>query len=87
MEAYFSICLAPAVIGRHFPGAAELYARAGWELPESIDRVYDPSLARLELGFRCRTDFAAVLNSLRDGSPLPFAHDPTYVSPKVKVAG
>ena len=78
---------APAVIGRRFPDAAELYARAGWQLPESIDRVYDPSLAERELGFRCRTDFAAVLNALRDGSPLPFAHDPTYVSPTVKAVG
>lgn len=77
---------APAVIGRHFPDAAELYARAGWQLPESIDRVYDPSLAGRELGFFCRTDFAAVLNALRTGSPLPFMHDPTYVSPKVKAA-
>ena len=78
---------APAVIGRHFPDAAELYARAGWQLPRSIDRVYDPSLAERELGFCCRSDFAAVLNALRDGSPLPFAHDPTYVSPNVKVVG
>lgn len=72
---------APAVIGRYFPQAAELYAHAGWQLPQSIDRVYDPSLAECELGFRCRTDFAVVLDALRDGSPLPFAHDPDYVSP------
>ena len=34
------------------------------------------------LGFRCRTDFAAVLDALAGGRPLPFAHDPNYVSPK-----
>lgn len=78
---------APAVITRHFPDAAELYARAGWQLPKSIDRVYDPSLAERELGFSCRTDFAAVLDALRKGSPLPFTHDPTYVSPKEKAFG
>lgn len=72
---------APAVIARHFPEAAELYARAGWRLPEHIDRVYDPSLAERELGFRCRTDFAAVLDALRLGRALPFVHDPAYVSP------
>jgi nucleoside-diphosphate-sugar epimerase len=72
---------APAVIARHFPDAAELYARAGWELPRHIDRVYDPSLAQRLLGFRCRTDFAAVLEALRRGSALPFAHQPSYVSP------
>ena len=34
------------------------------------------------LGFRCRTDFAAVLAALESGGQLPFAHDPSYVSPK-----
>ena len=73
---------APAVIARHFPAAAELYARRGWKLPASIDRVYDPSRAERLMGFRCRTDFAAVLTALADGWELPFAHDPSYVSPK-----
>lgn len=73
---------APAAIARHFPDAAALYAAAGWSLPASIDRVYDPSRAQRRLGFRCRTDFAAVLRALRDGTDLPFAHDPSYVSPK-----
>ena len=74
---------APAVIARHFPGAAELYARAGWTLPAHIDRVYDPGLAERLLGFRCRTDFAAILRALEAGEQLPFAHDPSYVSPIV----
>ena len=73
---------ASAVIARYFPRAAKLYAGAGWTLPRHIDRVYDPSLAERELGFRCRTDFAAVLDALERGAPLPFAHDPDYVSPK-----
>jgi nucleoside-diphosphate-sugar epimerase len=76
---------ARAVIARCFPRAAELYARLGWELPEHIDRVYDPSLAERVLGFRCRTDFAAVLGAIEQGSQLPFAHDPSYVSPKERV--
>jgi UDP-glucose 4-epimerase len=67
---------APAVIARHFPEAAALYARAGWRLPQSIDRVYDPSRAEHMLGFRCRTGFAEVLDSLRGGGPLPFVHEP-----------
>ena len=73
---------APAAIARHFPDAAELYARAGWTLPASIERIYDPSHAGARLGFRCRTDFATVLDALRRGELLPFAHDPSYVSPK-----
>src|SRR5687767_8478832 len=56
---------APAVIARHFPDAAELYARAGWMLPDHIDRIYDPGHAERVLGFRCRTDFASVLDALR----------------------
>lgn len=73
---------APAVIARHFPQAANLYARRGWRLPDHIDRIYDPSKAERLLGFRCRTDFAAVLDALAGGETLPFAHDPNYVSPK-----
>ena len=73
---------AAAVVARHFPEAAGLYARAGWRLPERIDRVYDPARAEARLGFRCRTDFAAILAALAGGRPLPFVHDPDYVSPK-----
>jgi UDP-glucose 4-epimerase len=73
---------APAVIARYFPDAPALYAERGWALPAYIDRVYDPSRAERRLGFRCRTDFASVLAALRSGGTLPFAHDPSYVSPK-----
>jgi nucleoside-diphosphate-sugar epimerase len=73
---------AAAVIARHFPDAAELYARQGWSLPASIDRIYDAGLAERMLGFRCRTDFAALLDALRNGCQPPFAHDPGYVSPQ-----
>jgi hypothetical protein len=69
------------VVSRHFPEAAELYARRGWRLPATIDRVYDPGRAERELGFRCRTDFGSVLRCVRDDAELPFAHDPAYVSP------
>jgi UDP-glucose 4-epimerase len=71
-----------ALVTRYFPEAADLYARAGWRLPERIDRVYVPAAAEARLGFRCRADFEAVLEALREGRPLPFVHDPTYVSPK-----
>ncbi len=73
---------APGVIARYFPNAGELYARAGWRLPSHIDRVYDSTLAERRMGFRCRTGFAAVLSALEQGEELPFAHDPSYVSPK-----
>jgi nucleoside-diphosphate-sugar epimerase len=73
---------AAAVVARYFPDAAELYARHGWSLPASIDRIYDARLAERVLGFRCRADFSGVLDALRTGGELPFAHDPGYVSPQ-----
>lgn len=76
---------APAVIARHFPQAPSRYARMGWTLPASIDRVYDPARAKRRMGFRCRTDFAAILEAIASGGELPFAHDPSYVSPKEPV--
>jgi UDP-glucose 4-epimerase len=76
---------AARVIAGYFPDAAELYARRGWRLPASIGRVYDPGKAQRRLGFRAATDFAAVLQALRTGAPLPFAHDPDYVSPSTRL--
>jgi nucleoside-diphosphate-sugar epimerase len=72
---------AAAVVARHFPSAPAIYAARGWHLPASIGRVYDATRAERVLGFRCETDFAAVLDALGAGRPLPFAHDPGYVSP------
>ena len=77
---------AAAVVERHFPEAPALYRRAGWRLPERIDRVYDPSLAERMLGFRCRTDFAALLRALAGGDPSPLRHDPSYQSPRAPSA-
>lgn len=73
---------AAAVVARHFPEAPELYRERGWHLPRSIGRVYDPTLAEKRMGFRCATGFAEVLEALRNDAPLPFAHDPDYISPK-----
>ncbi len=72
---------APAVIARLFPEAAALYAERGWSLPASIGRVYDAARIERDLGFRCATDFAAVLTALREGRDHPFEHDPNYTSP------
>lgn len=75
---------AAAVIARKFPQAMDLYKERGWVIPDSIERVYDPSKMERLLGFRCRTDFAAVLCALAAGEALPFQHDSSYVSPKEK---
>ncbi|MEZ4453693.1 MAG: NAD(P)-dependent oxidoreductase [Nannocystaceae bacterium] len=58
---------APAVVARHFPDYLDLYRRRGWTMFRSIDRVYSARLAEDALGFRCRTDFAAILADLRAG--------------------
>ena len=73
---------AAGLIAERFPEAPALYAARGWQLPQSIGRVYDPAAIERDLGFRCATDFAAVLAALEEGGPLPFAHDPGYVPPK-----
>lgn len=78
---------AAGVVARYFPDAPALYSRRGWRLPESIGRVYDSSRAKVLLGFRCETDFGRVLDALRAGGPLPFIHDPTYISPKERAEG
>jgi UDP-glucose 4-epimerase len=55
---------APSVVARYFPRYPELYARRGWTMFDSIDRVYDPSRAAARLGFVCETTFADVLERL-----------------------
>ncbi|MGE3304748.1 MAG: NAD-dependent epimerase/dehydratase family protein [Rhizobiaceae bacterium] len=56
---------APTVVARYFPDYPALYARKGWTMFQSIDRVYDASKIRERLGFVCKTDFASVLDDLR----------------------
>ena len=56
---------APSVVERYFPEYPKLYARKGWTMFRSIDRVYSARRAEERLGFRCRTGFAEVLESLR----------------------
>ena len=55
---------APAVVRRYFPDYPALYARRGWTMFQSIDRVYDASRAFERMGFACRTGFAEALATL-----------------------
>jgi UDP-glucose 4-epimerase len=59
---------APAVVERYFPHYPEIYARRGWTMFDSIDRVYDAGKASRRLGFVCRTGFAEKLDELNDSS-------------------
>jgi UDP-glucose 4-epimerase len=59
------IVAAPEVVARYFPDYPELYRRRGWTMFQSIDRVYSSRRAEEQLGFRCRTGFADILDRLR----------------------
>jgi nucleoside-diphosphate-sugar epimerase len=65
---------APAVVRRRVPGFEEVYARLGWRMFPSIERVYVNARAREELGWRPRYDFARALERVAAGedhrSPL-----------------
>jgi UDP-glucose 4-epimerase len=52
---------APAVVARHVPRYQDVYAARGWSMFPGIDRVYDNTHARRELGWQPRYDFARVL--------------------------
>jgi UDP-glucose 4-epimerase len=55
---------APSVVARLFPDYVEVYARRGWRMFPSIERVYVNDRARSELGWRPRWDFRRVLDLL-----------------------
>jgi nucleoside-diphosphate-sugar epimerase len=57
---------AAAVARQRAPGWEAEYARRGWRMAETIDRVYDNALARAGLGWTPKWDFAAVIARLRE---------------------
>jgi UDP-glucose 4-epimerase len=59
-------CDAPAVVRQRAAGWEEEFGRRGWRMFPSIDRVYDNALARRELSWRPKWDFAAVVARLRE---------------------
>jgi UDP-glucose 4-epimerase len=54
-----------AVVARRVPDYAAEYARRGWSLESSIDRVYVNARARHTLGWHPRHDFASAIACLR----------------------
>jgi len=65
---------AAAAARRLFPDYEALYAKSGWRMFPSIDRVYDNHAAVTELGWRPQYDFRRALDNLAAGrdfrSPL-----------------
>ena len=58
---------APAVVRQLFPGYEAEYAKRGWRMFPSIDRVYVNERARAELGWQPRHDFGSRLAVLAAG--------------------
>jgi nucleoside-diphosphate-sugar epimerase len=58
---------APAVVRRLFPDYEAIYAERGWSMFPSIDRVYDNTRARAELGWSPRYDFRHALDLVAAG--------------------
>jgi len=56
---------APAVVRRYVPEYEPEYRKRGWRMLPSIDRVYVNELARKQLGWQPRHDFASILQRLR----------------------
>jgi nucleoside-diphosphate-sugar epimerase len=56
---------APAVVKRYVPEFEAEYAKRGWRMPQSIDRVYVNELARAQLGWQPHHDFQSAIRSLR----------------------
>jgi UDP-glucose 4-epimerase len=65
---------APPAVASRVPDYEEEYARRGWKMFPSIDRVYVNERARHELGWQPRYDFKFLIGRLRAGedarSPL-----------------
>jgi UDP-glucose 4-epimerase len=57
---------APAVVTLRAPGWEDEYARRGWRMSPTIDRVYDNALARRDLGWRPKWDFEAIVARLSE---------------------
>jgi len=70
---------AAAVVRRRVAAYEAAYARRGWSMVPTIDRVYVNERARRELGWQPRHDFAAVIARLRG--------DPDFRSPLARVIG
>jgi nucleoside-diphosphate-sugar epimerase len=61
---------APFVVRRLVPDYEREYARRGWRIFPSIDRVYVNERARKDLGWQPRYDFQYIIDRLRAGDDL-----------------
>lgn len=70
---------AAAVFARRAPRAAQVWARRGWRFPTRLDRVYDNTRAREELGWRPTYDLTTIADMV--------AADDTVRTPLARLVG
>lgn len=73
---------AAQVVERYYPGFRDVYLDMGWEMFETLDRVYDNSKALRELGWKPRHDFQSVLDEARQHRYLLRSDVTRYVGVK-----
>ena len=61
---------APQVVVRRVPASERVYARLGWKMVPTIDRVYINEKARRDLGWQPRHDFERLLERLTAGESI-----------------
>ena len=61
---------APLVVKTLFPDYKALYAKKGWKMFPAIERVYVNELARKELGWQPKYDFAYVLDCIKNDKDI-----------------
>ncbi len=61
---------APRAVGRRVPEYAAEFARRGWTMLPSIDRVYVNERARTELGWEPKYDFSYLIERLKAGEDM-----------------
>ncbi len=72
---------APAVIRERAPALADAFEARGWVLPQTIDRVYDSSLAQNQLGWSPKRDWHEVIAQL-DRDDLEVLPASAKIAPK-----
>ena len=61
---------APSVLRQVVPGFEAEYARRGWRMLPTLDRIYSNALARADLEWRPKDDFATVLERVCEGGAV-----------------
>jgi len=59
-----------SVVRKHYPEFESVYKTKGWAMMPAIGRVYDAQLARRQLGWTPRYDFARAITALQEGTDI-----------------